>query len=112
MFVPHLSSAPHGWASIQKEVHRKSSAGLQYYTLHDEFAYFPSYLLGKGAAQRKLELDRWRETTEGGGPRTPTFDASGVQAISLNDASRLYYMPAHFKLEVAQRPDFAAWLLK
>ena len=31
---------------------------------------------------RKLEPDRFRRTTEGNGPRAPTFDASGLQAIS------------------------------
>ena len=40
------------------------------------------YLNGQGATAHKLEPDRLRRPTEGNGPRAPTFDASGLQAIS------------------------------
>ena len=66
------------------------------------------YLNGQGSEARKLELWRRRRTTEAGGPRTPTFDASGLRAISINEASHLYHMPAHFWAD--RRPIFRAWL--
>ena len=40
------------------------------------------YLNGQGATAHKLEPDRLRRPTEGNGPRAPTFDTSGLQAIS------------------------------
>ena len=91
VFVPHLTSLPMGWSSVLRELERKAS--LSWYELYSDLSFFPSYWLGKGAAARKLEPDRWRETTEGGGPRTLTVDASGLPAISINDASRIHHMP-------------------
>ena len=46
-------------------------------------------------AAKKLTPDVWRRTTEGGGPRQPTHDASGVRAISINEASKTYHLPLH-----------------
>ena len=40
------------------------------------------YLNGQGATAHKLGPDRLRRPTEGNGPRPPTFDTSGLQAIS------------------------------
>jgi hypothetical protein len=68
------------------------------------------YFNGQGAVPRKLEPDRFRRSTEGGGPRRPTFDASGVQAISINEASHLHHMPRHFLSD--SRPQFRAWLAR
>ena len=108
VFVPHLTSLPMGWASIMRELERKTS--LNWYELYSDLAFFPSYWNGRGAAARKLEPDRWRETTEGGGPRTLVVDASGLRAISINDASRVHHMPRHYVVAAAERPEFAAWL--
>lgn len=109
VFVSHLNSLPMGWGSSMKKLHRKSE--LAWYEQYDDLSIFPSYWHGKGAAARKLEPWRWRETTEGGGPRTDTFDASGLKAISSNEASRIHHMPQFFLTEAAEQPTFAAWLL-
>ena len=66
------------------------------------------YLNGQGATSRKLEPERFRRTTEGGGPRQPTFDEEVVRALSINEASHVYHMPRHFLRD--KRPGFVAYL--
>jgi hypothetical protein len=51
---------------------------------------------------------RWRRTTEGGGPRHETFDQDGLRAWSLNDASRRLHVPRHFLVD--KRSDMAEYL--
>ena len=82
--------------------------GLAWYDFFDQLPFWPMYLNGQGATARKLELDRFRRTTEGGGPHQPTFDESGLRAISINEASHVYHMPQHFIRDL--RPEFVAWL--
>ena len=106
VFVPHLTSLPLGFASVQKEVNRLH--GLGWYAFFQSFAFWPLYLNGQGAAARKLEPDRYRRTTEGGGPRQETADESGLAALSINTASHLPHTPRHFASD--QRPAFRAWL--
>ncbi|KAL3926769.1 MAG: hypothetical protein SGPRY_003147, partial [Prymnesium sp.] len=48
--------------------------------------------------------------TEGGGPRQPTFDAAGLQAISINDASHIHHIPAYWLED--SRPEFLNWIEK
>lgn len=81
---------------------------MGWYAFYKELPYWPIYLNGQGAASRKLEIHRYRRTLEGGGPRLPTFDRMGIQAISLNEASRVYHMPAHFWSDT--RSEFRSWL--
>jgi len=71
-------------------------------------AWCGTYLNGQGATARKLEPDRFRRTTEGGGPRKATFDAAGLRALSLNEAARIRHTPQHFLAD--QRPEMLAWL--
>ena len=106
VFVPHLASLPLGYNSVAKELARLHSLGWYDYT--PELPFWPMYLNGQGATARKLEPDRFRRTTEGGGPRKATFDSAGLQAISINDASRIHHMPAHFLRDL--RPEFLQWL--
>ena len=106
VWVPHLTSLPFGYASVGKELRRLRSMG--WYEFFSSLPFWPMYLNGQGATARKLEPDRYRRTTEGGGPRAPTFDASGLQAISINEASHLYHMPRHFQSD--ERPEFRDWL--
>lgn len=108
VFVPHLVSLPLGYRSVEKELRRLQ--GLGWYTFFPEFPFWPIYLNGQGSAARKLEPDRYRRTTEGGGPRQPTFDLEGLQAISINAASFIPHVPAHFVRD--ERPEMAAWLEK
>ena len=108
VLVPHLSSLPFGYASVEKELRRLH--GLGWYSFHSAPPFYPMYFNGQGAVPRKLEPDRFRRSTEGGGPRRPTFDASGVQAISINEASHLHHMPRHFLSD--SRPEFRAWLAR
>lgn len=106
VFVPHLTSLPLGYASVERELRRLHSLG--WYDFFDDMPFYPMYFNGQGTTARKLEPDRHRRTTEGSGPRQPTFDESGLQAISLNEASHIYHMPQHFLRDV--RPEFKAWL--
>ena len=106
VWVPHLTSLPFGYASVGKELRRLRSLG--WYEFYSNLPFWPMYLNGQGATARKLEPDRFRRTTEGNGPRAPTFDASGLQAISINEASHIYHMPQHFLRD--ERPEFRDWL--
>ena len=106
VLVPHLFSLAHGYESVAKELRRMESAG--WYRSFPHIPYFPMYFNGNGAVSRKLEPDRWRRCVEGGGPRQVTLDASGLRAISINDASHVRFMPRHFEQD--QRPEFRQWL--
>ncbi len=76
VLVPHLASLPLGYNSVAKELARLH--GLGWYDYTPEFPFWPVYLNGQGATARKLEPDRFRRTTERGGPRKLTFDSSGL----------------------------------
>ena len=94
----HLESAPKGFASLQREVRR--FLGLQPYPWMELFAwppFMPLRCLAHGAASRALEKDRWRSTTEAGGPRYTLLDPDGVLVPSLNDLSRLHGFPKEVK---------------
>ena len=106
VLVPHLTSLSKGYGSVDKELHRLH--GLGWYDFFADFPFWPMYLNGQGATARKLEPDRFRRTTEGGGPRKLTLDRSGLAAISINDASHVHHMPRHFETDT--RPEFRAWL--
>jgi len=106
VLVPHLTTLPFGFKSVMSEVDRLESYG--WYRSFGTIPFAPMYLNGQGATARKLEPDRWRRTTEGGGPRQATFDASGVRALSLNEAARIYHMPQHFISD--HREPFLEWL--
>ena len=108
VFIPHLTSLPKGFASVHKEFKRLHSKPLEWYGFHANLPFFPAYYNARGATPRKLE-DRWRGTVEGGGPRKPTWDLSGLRVLSLNEASRAYHMPQHFLSD--SRPQMAEWLL-
>eukprot|EP00965_Chrysotila_dentata_P218558 6190641-Pleurochrysis_carterae.AAC.4 len=56
----------------------------------------------------KLEPNPGSRTTEGGGPRRQTFDASGLEALSMNAASKVHHLPEQFRSDA--RPAFLAWL--
>eukprot|EP00965_Chrysotila_dentata_P034329 1143171-Pleurochrysis_carterae.AAC.1 len=70
--------------------------------------FWPMYCNGQGATPRELEPNKWRRTTEGGGPRRDVADATGIQALSINAASKIHYFPHHFQDD--ERPEFLAWL--
>ena len=91
---------------MAKELRRLKGQG--WYDLFDYFPFWPMYLNGQGATARKLEPDRFRRTTEGGGPRKLTLDASGLAAISINAASHVHHMPQYFIDN--KWPAFLAWL--
>lgn len=106
VLVPHLSSLPLGYHSVAKELRRLRN--LSWYDFYWEPPFVPFYLNGQGAVARKMEPDRYRRSTEGGGPRQPTFDRSGLQAISLNSAARVRQVPAYFMND--HRESFVQWL--
>lgn len=107
VLVPHLLSLANGFQSVVKEIKRMSSPELNWYSLHSDFPFWPIYSLGEGCVPRKLE-DRWRRCEEGGGPRKPTFDASGLRALSLNEASRIHHFPHHYQADT--RPEWLDYL--
>ena len=106
VFVPHLTSLSLGFESVRKELRRLH--GLGWYDFLSNIPFWPGYFNGQGATARPLEPDRYRRTTEGGGPRQETRDASGLRALSINEASHIYHMPQHFLAD--QRPEFQQWL--
>ena len=106
VLIPHLASLPSGFASVEKELRRLHTLG--WYDFFSDFPFWPMYLNGQGATARKLEPDRYRRTTEGGGPRQPTYDLSGLRALSINEASLVWHMPQHFRRDA--RPEMLAWL--
>lgn len=107
VLVPHLTSLPLGFASVEKEIRRLQQ--LTWYDFFRDIPFIPMYINGQGAVARKLEpADRFRRSTEGGGPRAPTFDKGGVQAVSINEASHMHHIPQHFLAD--SRPEFVNWL--
>lgn len=106
VFIPHLASLPLGFASVEKELRRLHGKG--WYDFFPDLPFWPIYLNGQGATARKLEPDRFRRTTEGGGPRHPTYDESGFRALSLNEASHIHHVSRHFSND--PRPEMTAWL--
>jgi hypothetical protein len=96
VLVPHLISLPKGFKSVRKELYRLAAPELDWYRFFDELPFWPIYLNGQGAASRKLE-ERYRRTTECGGPRKPCFDKQGIRALSLNEASTTVHMPQWFR---------------
>ena len=103
--MPLLTSLPSGHASVGEALRRLRPLG--WYEFCSNLPFWPMYLSGQGATARKLEPDRFRRTTEGNGPRAPTFDAPGLQAISIHEAFHIYHMPQHFLRD--ERPDFRDW---
>lgn len=98
-------SLPKGFASVQKELRRLGDEG--WYEFYPALPFWPFYANAQGAMPRKLD-QRWRRTTEGGGPRRTTFDSAGVRVWSLNDASKTYHMPQHFADDT--RPEMLRYL--
>jgi hypothetical protein len=106
VLVPHLISLPKGFASVRSELYRLQQE--DWYRFFDHMPFWPMYLNGQGAACRKLST-RYRRTTECGGPRKPTFDETGLAAISINDASVTAHFPAWFASH-AHEPAWIEWL--
>ncbi|KAL3892534.1 MAG: hypothetical protein SGPRY_015040, partial [Prymnesium sp.] len=106
VLVPHLTSLPMGFASVEKELRRLH--GLQWYEFLSSLPFLPMYCNGQGAVARKLEPDRFRRSMEGGGPHQVTMDASRLPAISINEASRVPHIPQYFLQD--ERDAFLKWL--
>ena len=107
VLVPHLLTLSKAYGSVDKELRRLHALG--WYSFFADLPYFPMYLNGQGCVARKLEPDRWRRTTEGGGPRQPVYDSSGLRAWSLNDASREYHLPQWIARLASSDPQWAQW---
>ena len=106
VLVPHLASLPRGFKSVAKEIRRLEK--LDWYDFFGDMPFVPGYYNGQGAVARRLEPDRFRRSTEGGGPRQPTRDASGLLAISINSASRYEHIPQYFLRD--PRAEMLIWL--
>ena len=104
VLVPHLTSLPNGFESVHNELGKLRDRG--WYLFFPYFPYWPMYVNGQGTVARKLEPDRFRRTTEGGGPRHAISDASGLPAIAINDAARWLHMPPPLHARLA--PDDAS----
>eukprot|EP00327_Prymnesium_parvum_P046273 CAMPEP_0205869616 /NCGR_PEP_ID=MMETSP1083-20121108/10109_1 /ASSEMBLY_ACC=CAM_ASM_000430 /TAXON_ID=97485 /ORGANISM="Prymnesium parvum, Strain Texoma1" /LENGTH=343 /DNA_ID=CAMNT_0053231821 /DNA_START=78 /DNA_END=1107 /DNA_ORIENTATION=+ len=106
VLVPHLVSLPQGFLSVDKEIRRLRD--MNWYDFFSQMPFVPIYLNGQGAVARKLEPDRFRRSTEGGGPRKATYDAGGVRALSLNEAAKLHHEPQHWVRD--NRAVFRQWI--
>ena len=106
VFVPHLSSLPKGFAAVDKELKRLGEKGWYEFYPHPPFT--PAYFNAQGTQARKLEKDRPRRTTEGGGPRRDTWDRSGLKVWSINEASKAYHIPQHYAMD--SRPEMLEWM--
>ena len=94
VLVPHLISLPKGFTSVRNELYRLQTLG--WYHFFDNMPFWPIYVNGQGATARKMET-RYRRTTECGGPRRPTFDGSGLRALSINEAAGIRHVPAWYR---------------
>ena len=106
VLVPHLISLPLGFSSVRKELYRLADKG--WYRFFDHFPLWPIYINGQGATSRKLE-ERYRRTTECGGPRRDTYDEEGIRALSINEATLVNHLPRWYAAR-AHEPDFGVWL--
>ena len=106
VLVPHLISLPKGFASVRKELYRLHQK--DWYRFFDHLPFWPMYVNGQGAAARKLS-ERYRRTTECGGPRKPCRDETGLLALSINEASSLKHFPQWFHHRLGEA-EWDAWL--
>ena len=106
VLVPHLMSISQGFSSVSAELLRMQKLG--WYEWFPDIPMWPMYFNAQGSVPRKLEPNRFRRTTEGGGPRRTTVDEEGLESISLNAAARAYHMPRFFIQDT--RTSFQAWL--
>jgi hypothetical protein len=106
VWVPHLESLPRGYQSVSKELTELEGRG--WYRSFTHLPFWPLYLNAQGSVARKLEPDRCRRTTDGGGPRQPTYDEEGLRALSVNEASKAYHLPRHHQRSI--NPEIADWL--
>ena len=106
VFMKHLISLPKGYKAVAKELRRLKGKGWYDFTPHIPF--WPIYFNSQGSTARKLEPDRDRRTTEGGGPRQDTWDSAGIKVLSINEASRIYHVPEHYWRDT--RLEFRKWM--
>lgn len=107
VLVPHLMSLSRGFRSVDAEIRQLEVKG--WYDFFEDMPFFPMYFNGQGAVARNLEPDRFRRSTEGGGPRKSTTDAGGLEVISLNSAAKVKHdLPRYFQID--HRPQFQRWL--
>ena len=106
VLVPHLISLPKGFASVRAELYRLHQK--DWYRFFDHLPFWPMYVNGQGAAARKLS-ERYRRTTECGGPRKPCRDETGLLALSINEASSLKHFPQWFHHRLGEA-EWDAWL--
>ena len=107
VLAPHLLALANGYESVVKEMKRMASPELGWYTYHADFPFFPMYSLAQSAVPRALE-QRWRRCEEGGAPRKECFDAEGLRALSINEASRVHHFPVHYAEDT--RPEWLEYL--
>jgi len=84
VLLPHLTTLAAGVHSVHKELLRLTSLG--WYRFFDDVPFLPLRCSPQGSEPRPHELDRYRRTTDGGGPRRPLLDSSGKLVIPLNVA--------------------------
>ena len=108
VLVPHLVSLPKGFTSVREELYRLEATPDKWYRFFGHIPFWPIYFNGQGAQSRKLE-ERYRRTTECGGPRKPCFDSTGLRALSLNEASLIHHLPQWY-VDRRDEPAMHAWL--
>ena len=105
VWVPLLTSLPSGHASVGEELRRLRPLG--WYSSAPTSPSGPCTSAARERRRESLKPDRFRRTTEGNGPRAPTFVAPGLQAISIRESFRIYRMPQHFLRDVVPNSRLA-----
>ena len=86
VLLPHLISFGAGCKLIQKEVVEYTKSG--WYSIHDFLPFLPMRNIPRGSTPRPGDAARPRPTSDGGAPRNPVFDSTGVPVVPLNVSSK------------------------
>lgn len=87
VLMPHLGSLRLGFKSVEKEILRLH--GLECHDFFSDVPYAPFRLVPQGSTSRKLEPERMRRTSDGGGLRKRPDHPHG-SSLSLNAAIDLH----------------------
>ena len=96
VMFPHLQSMPPGFSSLQSEVRRMLGLPGRWCDIFTHIPFLPIRCVAHGATPRVYE-NRWRSTTEAGGPRYLLLDPDGIAVPALNDLSREFGHPKEVK---------------
>ena len=82
---PHLTSLPAGAEKVEREI-LKFEKKHGWYEFFGFLPFVPFRTMPQGTAQRKGQPGRPRRTSDGGAPRKPLMDSSGLEVPSYNES--------------------------